>query len=133
MFYPRSRHLKIQNKSHFGMKSMLSPYFLHCVQHNHWSAYLHKSFVFCAVDGEYHRLLSLRTMPVCYSLTCMAGICRDTQTIGKICRKIRHSSIQPVTSLVNVFVDDVTCSTRELWEILMFIYFYNTCRLFHIH
>ena len=62
-------------------------------------------------------------MPVCYSLNFMVGIGRDTRTIGKICVKNRHSSVQSVTSLVNVFVDDVTCSSRELWEFLMFIFF----------
>ena len=125
MFSPRYRHLKIQNRSHFDMMLMLSPHFLHCIVYSHWSAYLHKSFAFCAVDGVYHRLLSLTTMPVCYSLSSMVGICLDTQTINKICRKIRHSSAQPVTCSVNVFLDDVTCTSRELWEILMFIYFFK--------
>ena len=96
MVSPRSRRLKLQNMSHSDTKSMLSPHFLHCV-YSHWSAYLHKSFAFCAVDGVYHRLLSRTTMPVCYSLKFMVGICRDTQTIDKICRKSRHSSVQPVT------------------------------------
>ena len=125
MVSPRFRHLKIQNRSHFDMKLTLSPHFLHCV-YSHWSAYLHKSFAFCAVDGVYHRLLSLTTMPVCYSLPSMVGISLDTQTISKICRKNRHSFAQPVTCSVNVFLDDVTCTSRRIMGISNVYLFFLT-------